>query len=50
MPGELDLPDGLRDLAYRQAAEVRSGRDFRQHVKRLIRDIQRLPIRQERQE
>ena len=28
MPGEADLPDGLKELAYRNAAEVRSGPDF----------------------
>src|SRR5437763_1874471 len=39
MPGEQELPEGLRDLAYRNAAEVRSGRDFRDHVDRLARGI-----------
>jgi putative ABC transport system ATP-binding protein len=42
MPNAQDLPEGLRDLAYRNATEVRSGRDFSHHVERLIRDIQRL--------
>jgi formylglycine-generating enzyme required for sulfatase activity len=43
MPGEEELPQGLlRKLAYRQAAEVRSGRDFRDHVDRLIRGIELL--------
>jgi tetratricopeptide (TPR) repeat protein len=43
MPDVQQLPDGpLRELAYRNAAEVRSGRDFRDHVDRLIRGIERL--------
>lgn len=41
MPVE-QLPKELCDLAYRNAAEVRSGRDFRDHVDRLIRDIEYL--------
>ena len=40
MPGEAELPDGLKKLAYRHAAEVRSGRDFRHHVDRLIGGIE----------
>src|SRR5262249_15064475 len=40
MPGEQALPELLRALAYRNAAEVRSGRDFRDHVDRLIRGIE----------
>jgi hypothetical protein len=39
MPGDQDLPEGLKGLAYRNAAEVRSGRDFHDHVGRLIRGI-----------
>ena len=35
MPGEAELPDGLKKLAYRHAAEVQRG-DFRHHVDRLI--------------
>jgi parallel beta-helix repeat protein len=43
MPGDRELPEGrLRDLAYRNAAEVRSGRDFHDHVDRLIRGIEHL--------
>jgi hypothetical protein len=43
MPGERDLPEGLlRGLAFRNAAEVRSGRDFNNHVGRLIRGIEQL--------
>jgi hypothetical protein len=39
MPRAEDLPDDLRPLAFRQAAEVRPGRDFRDHLERLIRDL-----------
>ncbi len=42
MPGEQEMPEGLKGLAYRNAAEVRSGRDFRDHVDRLIRGIEQL--------
>jgi len=42
MPAEHELPDGLGDFVYRNAAEVRSGRDFDHHMERLIRDIKRL--------
>ena len=35
MPAEADLPDGLKELAYRNAAEVRSGPDFHGQVDRL---------------
>jgi TIR domain len=40
MPGEPELPEGLQELAYRNATEVGSGRDFRDHVVRLIRGIE----------
>lgn len=40
MPSEQELPEGLRGLAYRQAIEVRSGRDFRSHVERLAQAIE----------
>ncbi len=42
MPGEQELPEGLKRIAYRNAAEVRSGRDFHDHVERLIRGIEYL--------
>ena len=42
MPDEAALPDCLKKLAFRNAAEVRSGRDFRDHVNRLIRGIEHL--------
>jgi TPR repeat protein len=40
MPAEQELPDDLRGLAFRNAAEVRPGRDFHGHVDRLVRGIE----------
>ena len=45
MPGETDLPDGLKELAYRNAAAVRSGPDFHGQVDRLIRGLEQLLAR-----
>jgi len=42
MPREEQLPDGLKALAYRNAAEVRSGRDFHSHVDRLLKGVENL--------
>lgn len=42
MPEPSDLPEPLVDLAYRNACEVASGRDFHAHVDRLIRAIDRM--------
>lgn len=39
MPSEKQLPEGLKDLAFINAAPVDTGRDFRQHMDRLIRSI-----------
>ena len=39
MPDAADLPDSLKPLAYRNAAEVDAGRDFHPHMERLIRSI-----------
>ncbi len=36
MPAEAQLPDGLKELAFRNAAQARSGPDFQGHVDRLI--------------
>jgi hypothetical protein len=41
MPGPEELPPGLQELAYRNAAEVRSGREFHTDMDRLMRDMQR---------
>jgi hypothetical protein len=42
MPEPSELPPPLVDLAYRNACEVSSGRDFHAHVDRLIRAIDRM--------
>ena len=50
MPRSTDLPPHLAELAYRNAAEVRSGRDFSFHVNRLITaiaDVLALPQEQD---
>ncbi len=50
MPTEQDLPDGLKDLAYRNAVEVRSGRDYNDQVERLIRGVNHLLRQREKEE
>jgi hypothetical protein len=40
MPGEPQLPEGLKQLAYHNATEVGSERDFHAHVVRMIRGIE----------
>jgi len=42
MPAEAQLPDGLKELAFRHAAEARSGPDFQGHVDRLVRGLDQL--------
>ena len=42
MPEPSDLPEPLVPLAYRNACEVASGRDFHSHIDRLIRAIDRM--------
>jgi hypothetical protein len=41
IPKAADLPPGLRSLSYLNAAEVSAGRDFNQHVERLLRSMER---------
>lgn len=41
MPTEADLPDSLRELAFRNAAVVRDDPDFRRDITRLIDQIKR---------
>ncbi len=48
MPSEQELPDNLKDLAYRHASEARSGPHFHDHVSRLIRGIEYLVQQTER--
>src|SRR5262249_3824547 len=40
MPQPSELPDSLKDFSYRNAAEVDAGRDFHQHMERLIRSME----------
>lgn len=42
LPPPFELPEGLRDLAFRQAAPVDSGRDFHPHIDRLIKAMDQL--------
>ena len=42
MPCPEDLPRELRDLAFLHAAELRSARDYRHHVDRLMERVQQL--------
>jgi hypothetical protein len=42
MPKAAELPDGMKDLAFRNAATVDGGRDFHQHMDRLIRSMDKL--------
>jgi hypothetical protein len=39
MPKAEELPDSMKEFSFRNAAEVDSGRDFRQHMDRLIHSI-----------
>jgi hypothetical protein len=39
MPKPEELPESMKAFSFRNAAEVESGRDFRQHMDRLIRSI-----------
>ena len=42
MPKPEELPASLKDFSFRNAAEIDSGRDFRQHMDRLIRSIDQI--------
>jgi len=40
MPGPSDLPESIQDLAFRNAVQVRPGRDLRPDMRRLIRELE----------
>lgn len=40
MPTESALPESIQAIAFRNAAEIRAGRDFRQHMDRLIQALE----------
>jgi formylglycine-generating enzyme required for sulfatase activity len=42
MPSDTDLPDSLKELAFRHAVEVRSGGDYDGQADRLIRGLDRI--------
>lgn len=42
MPDAADLPESLRNFAFLNAAEVDSGRDFHQHMDRLVQGLDSL--------
>jgi formylglycine-generating enzyme required for sulfatase activity len=42
MPQEDDLPDALKPLAFRSAAKIDVGQDFRSHMERLIRALEQI--------
>src|SRR5208283_4597123 len=42
MPKTSELPDSLKNLAYHNAAGVDAGRDFHQHMDRLIRSLDQI--------
>lgn len=46
MPQEKDLPKTLRNLVYRNAAEVRGGLDLEPHIDRLVNTLDKM-LRQE---
>jgi hypothetical protein len=43
MPTPADLPDSIQAIVFRNAAEIRAGRDLRQHIERLIEGLEKLP-------
>jgi formylglycine-generating enzyme required for sulfatase activity len=47
MPQPAQLPESLKNFAFLNAAPVDTGRDFHQHIERLIRGIDQMPDRRE---
>ena len=48
LPKPSELPESVRDFAYRQAADIDAGVDFRSHMERLIRSMDQLLDHQSR--
>src|ERR1044072_4845278 len=42
MPSAADLPPSIQNIAYRNATELRAGRDLRQHLELLIQGLESL--------
>jgi hypothetical protein len=42
MPAPADLPETIQSIAFRNAAEIRAGRDLRQHIEQLIQGLEAL--------
>jgi len=40
MPSPADLPAAIQSIAFRNAAEIRAGRDLRQHIEQLIQGLE----------
>jgi len=40
MPSAANLPPSIESMAFRNAAEIRAGRDLRQHIEQLIRGLE----------
>ncbi len=49
MPSKAALPSSLRDLAFRNAAEVRAGRDLQEHLARLVKGVEKSVEAREKQ-
>jgi hypothetical protein len=49
MPKPVDLPESLEQFAYHNAAEIDAGRDFHQHMDRLVRSMDEILGRASRQ-
>ena len=47
MPGPGDLPESIRDLAFRNAVQVRAGQDFRTDSSRLIQALEAVTLHPE---